>query len=113
MGDIESVKLVEKWVFADLSSSTFSEQEQERILDDIDELEEHLTVWGRRLTKCVKILSDTGSETIYRRREGDLRSYFIRKGNTLFCIGIGKRKKTFDRDLTQIVERAKEHRSES
>ena len=99
--------------FADLSSSTFSEGEQERVLDGIDELEEHLTVWGRQLTKCVKILSNTGDETVYRRREGDLRSYFIRDGDTLYCIGIGKRKKTFDRDLTRVVERAKEHRSES
>ena len=113
MGGIDSVEIVEKWVNADLSSSTFSEEETERVLNDIDELEEHLTVWGRRLTKCVKILSDTGNETIYRRREGDLRSYFIRAGDTLYCIGIGKRKKTFDRDLTQIVERAEEHRSES
>ena len=70
-------------------------------------------MWGRQLTKCVKILSNTGDETVYRRREGDLRSYFIRDGDTLYCIGIGKRKKTFDRDLTRVVERAKEHRSES
>lgn len=113
MGNIDSVELVEKWVSADLSSSTFSKEEQERALDDIDQLEEHLTVWDRRLTECVKILSNTGNETVYRRREGDLRSYFIRDGDTLYCIGIGKRKKTFDRDLTRVVERAREHRSES
>ena len=110
MGNIDSVELVEKWVFADLSSSTFSKEE--RALDDINQLEEHLTVWDRRLTECVKILSNTGNETVYRRREGDLRSYFIRDGDTLYCIGIGKRKKTFDRDLTRVVERAGEHRSE-
>jgi len=113
MGDIDSVELVEKWVSADLSSATFSQEEQERVLDDIDELEEHLTVWGRRLSRCVKILSDTGNETIYRRREGHLRSYFIRAGDTLYCIGIGKRKKTYDRDLARIVERAEEQRSDS
>jgi hypothetical protein len=96
MGDIDSVELVEKWVSADLSSATFSQEEQDRVLDDIDELEEHLTVWGRRLTRCVQILSDTGNETIYRRREGDLRSYFIRAGIrcTVLESGSGRRRMT-------------------
>lgn len=113
MNEIGSVELVERWVFADLSSSTFSRDEQRRVLDDIDRLEEHLTTWNRSLTNCVEILSNTESETIYRQRSGDLRSYFVRRGNTLYCVGVGKRKTTYDRDLTRVIERVNEYRGNS
>lgn len=109
-GEIQSVELVERWVFADLSSSAFEDQDREEVLDDLDELEDHLTVWNRDLTKCVGILEGTGGETIYKRRTGDLRSYLIREEDTLYCIGVGKRKKTYDRDLGKMISRALDHR---
>lgn len=112
MGEIEAVELVEKWVFQDLSASTFSDDERKRVLDDLDELEENLVVWERPLTKCVKILNTQSGETIYRRREGHLRSFLIREGTTLYCIGVGKRGTTYDRDLDDVVERAEERRKD-
>ncbi|ATW88295.1 hypothetical protein halTADL_1532 [Halohasta litchfieldiae] len=109
MGEIENVELVEKWVFRDLSSSAFSTDEKRRVLDDLDEMEEKLVTWDRSLHKCVDQLRGFESVTVYRRRAGDLRSYLIRDGATLYCIGVGKRKKTYDRDLSTIQERATEH----
>jgi len=109
MGDIERVELVDRWVFDDLSSSAFSDEERERALDDIDTLEAHLTVWDRDLNRCVDILSGTGTVTIYRRRAGDLRSFFVREDDTLYCIGVGKRRSTYDRDLGDVRDRAEEH----
>jgi mRNA-degrading endonuclease RelE of RelBE toxin-antitoxin system len=112
MAEIDSVELVERWVFADLSSSAFSEEEKREALDDLDELEEQLVTWGRPLTKAVSILTTSGDHTVYRRRQGDLRAYLIRDGSTLYCIGIGKRKTTYERDLSTIQERAREHQSD-
>lgn len=109
MAGIVSVEVVERWVFGDLASSEFDDEDQNRVLEDLDELQKHLAVWNRQLTKCVEILSDTGDETIYRRREGGLRSFFVRRGDTLYCIGVGKRRTAYERDLTQIVARAEEH----
>jgi hypothetical protein len=109
MGDIESIELVDRWVFDDLSSSAFSDEERKRVLDDIDTLAEHLTVWDRDLNRCVDILSGTSDVTIYRRRAGDLRSFFVRTDDTLYCIGVGKRRSTYDRDLGAIQNRAREH----
>ena len=109
MGDIESVELVERWVFADLSSPKFSKDDQRRVLDGINELEDQLTVWNRSLPKCVSVLTGTGNQTIYRSRHGDLRCYYVRNGVTLYCIGIGKRKNTYDRDLDQIILRAENY----
>jgi mRNA-degrading endonuclease RelE of RelBE toxin-antitoxin system len=113
MGGIDAVELVEEYVFSDLSSSTFSDDQREQFLDDVDKLEEDLTVWDRQLTQCVTILTTPSSETVYRRRVGDLRGYYIREGSTLYCIGVGKRKTTYDRDLDTIRRRAGEHRSDS
>lgn len=107
-GGINDVTLVTEWVRADLSSSVFSDRERERILDDIDDLEEDLVVWGRPVHKCLKQLRDTGSETIYRRRIGDLRAYYIRQGDTLYCIGAGKRKSTYKQDLDRMIDRAED-----
>jgi hypothetical protein len=42
-----------------------------------------------------------------RRRAGDLRGYHIREGDTLYCIGMGKRKTTYDRGLDTVGERAR------
>jgi len=104
---VDRVTLIEKWVFEDLSSSAFTRDHQRKILADIDDLEADLTTWNRPLTKCFSILSNTGSETIYRRRVGDLRSYFVRRKETMYCIGVGKRKNTYERDLDRIIERAR------
>jgi hypothetical protein len=38
MVGIDSVELVEKWINADFSSSTFSEGETERVSDDIEDI---------------------------------------------------------------------------
>lgn len=108
MAEIESVELVEKWVYRDLSASSFTDAEAERVLDDLDGMEEDLVTWDRPLHKCVSNISGMGAVTVYRRREGDLRSYLVRDGDTLYCIGVGKRKKTYDRDFETIEERAKD-----
>jgi len=113
MGEIDAVVLVEKWVFRDLSSSTFTDEERERVLDDLDEMEGKLVTWDRPLHKCVTQPTGTSSVTVYRRREGNLRSYLVRDDDTLYCIGVGKRKKTYDRDLDTIEERAKEQLDDS
>ncbi|MDY6775352.1 MAG: hypothetical protein SV253_04645 [Halobacteria archaeon] len=103
--DITSVELVEKWVYKDLQSG-FTAREQEEILDDLDDLEDQLTVWSRSLPNAVDILNDVAGKTVYRRRQGGFRSYLIRQGDTLYCIGIGKRDTTYERDLKQIEKRA-------
>jgi mRNA-degrading endonuclease RelE of RelBE toxin-antitoxin system len=110
MESITNVELVEDYVFDDLSASSFSDAEREQFLDDVDELREQLVTWDRDLTQAVNILQETGEETIYRRRAGDLRGYFIREGDTLYCIGVGKRRSTYDRDLGTVIDRAGDHR---
>jgi len=109
MGQIEQVETVEEWVFRDLSSSNFSDEERETALDGIDDVEEDLVIWDRPIHKVMSQVEHQGDKTVYRHRESDLRLYFIRKGNTMYCIGVGKRKKTYDRDLDQISDRADEH----
>jgi len=103
---IDAVELVEEWVFRDLESGGFTDDDQREILDDLDDLEEQLVTWGRPLGKCLKILTDVGDQTVYRRRQGDFRSYLIRHGDTLYCIGVGERDTTYERDLEQIGARA-------
>jgi hypothetical protein len=39
MGEIDGVVLVEKRVFRDLSSPAFTDEERERVLDDLDTIE--------------------------------------------------------------------------
>lgn len=106
MAGVDSVELVEKWVQKDLSRSIFTDEEKRRVLDDIDKIEEDLTLWDRDLLKCVSIVKEIDSVTVYRSKPGDLRSYFIREGTTLYCIGVGKRRTTYDRDLGTMEERA-------
>lgn len=106
---IENVALVKKWVFNDLSSSVFSNEEKEAVLGGVDEIREDLVTWDRPITKCLKMLGNTGSETIYRSRDGDLRSYYVRRGGTMYCIGAGKRRNTYKRDLSRMVERSKDY----
>lgn len=67
-------------------------------------MEANLVTWDRPLHKCVIQLTGISSVTVYRRREGNLRSHLVRDGATLYYIGVGKRKKTYDRDLETIVE---------
>jgi mRNA-degrading endonuclease RelE of RelBE toxin-antitoxin system len=109
MAQIEQVETVEEWVFRDLSSSNFNDEEQRTALAGVDDVEEDLVTWGRPIRKVMKQVEHQGNKTVYRYRKGDLRLYFIRKGDTMYCIGIGKRKKTYDRDLEQMSKRANEH----
>lgn len=106
---IDDVVLVKRWVFEDLSSSAFSNEEKEQVLEGVDDIREDLVTWNRPITKCLKILENTGSETIYRSRDGDLRSYYTRRDGTMYCIGAGKRRNTYKRDLSKIIERSKDH----
>lgn len=106
MGAIENVELVERWVFDDLSASAFSDEERARALAGIDDLEEDLVTWERPLRRVLRQIEHPGTTTVYRRREGDLRLYFVRQESTLYCIGVGKRKTTYDRDLDTVVDRA-------
>ncbi|RLM32675.1 hypothetical protein DVK01_20605 [Haloarcula sp. Atlit-120R] len=105
MPDISSVELVEDYVFEDLSDSSFDKQDQREVLDDIDELEEHLVQWGRDITDCTTILNNT-TQTIYRRRQGNFRIFFVRDGDILYCIGVGLRKRTYQRDIGKFQRRA-------
>lgn len=111
MTGVDSVELVEKWVQKDLSHSKITDDDIDDVLDDIDDIEKDLSVWDRDLMKCVSHVKEIDAETVYRSKPGDLRSYFIREGNTLYCIGVGKRRVTYDRDLGPIEERAVEHKN--
>lgn len=111
MGEISSVELVDRWVFDDLSSNTFTDEDRTEILDDIDDLERQLTVWDRPLRKAVDILEGTGAETIYYRRQGPFRTFYLREGDTLKCIGVARRPSAYDRGIGSLIERAKEWRS--
>lgn len=108
MGEITSVELVDRWVFEDLSADTLTDSDRGEILDDIEELREQLTVWDRQLSKAVDILQGTGGETIYRRRQGEFRTFYLREGDTLYCIGVARRPKAYDRGLATLIERARE-----
>lgn len=107
MGGVQEVTLYEDFLFDDLSDSTFTDEDADRILDDIDKLEEDIVTWGRPLDRCFDILTDTGDVTVYRRRNGDLRSFFVRVGDSLLCIGVGKRDTVYERDGDTIRRRAK------
>jgi mRNA-degrading endonuclease RelE of RelBE toxin-antitoxin system len=109
MGQIEQVETVEEWVFRDLSSSNFSDEERETALDGIDDVKEDLVTWDRPIHKVMEQVEHQGNNTVYRYRKSDLRLYFIRKADTMYCIGVGKRKKTYDRDLEQMSKRGDEH----
>lgn len=109
MGDIEHVEVVERWVFDDLSSSTFSREECSRPIEAIEDLETDLVTWNRPIHAVLQHIEHPGSRTVYRHREGDLRLYFIRDEATMYCIGVGKRKNTYERDIGQVGERADNH----
>lgn len=109
MGEIESVETVEEWVFRDLSSSNFSDEERRIALDGIDDVSDGLVTWERPIGKVLTQIEHAGEKTVYRYRKGDIRLFFIRKGATMYCIGVGKRKTTYDRDLTQISKRSENH----
>lgn len=111
MGDISSVELVDRWVFEDLSANTFTDHDRREILNDIEELRDQLTLWDRQLTKAVDILEGTGSETIYYRRQGDFRTFFIRQGDTLYGIGVARRPSAYNRGIGTLLNRAKKWRS--
>jgi hypothetical protein len=106
MGDVQTVTLYEDFLFDDFSQSTFTDKDADRILKDIDKLEKDIVTWGRPLNKCFDILSDTGAVTVYRRRNGDLRSFFVRVDDALLCIGVGKRDTVYERDGDTIQRRA-------
>jgi len=106
---IEAVENVEEWVLRDLKSSNFSDDERRDALDAIDDVEEDLVTWDRPIFKILETVNHQEEKTVYRYRDDPLRLYFIRKGDTMYCIGVGKRKKTYDRDLDQISKRADNH----
>lgn len=93
--------------FDDLSTSSFDDETRRRVLDDVETLEEHLVTWDRPLIKCVRVIQRGGPHTVYRRRIGDVRAYYVRQESALYCIGVGKRKNTYDRDLDTIEERVR------
>lgn len=107
MGHSGQIKTVDghDWFEHDLVSGNFTEEEQVRLIDDLNDLEEKLTVWDRPLHKCVDHLESTVNATIYRRRVGDMRTYYVRHGDTLTCIGAGPRKTTYKRDLRDKIEK--------
>lgn len=106
MTGIESVKLREALVRKDIEDGGFTDEEVEEILGDIDKLEENLVTWGRSLTDTTDILTTQTDRNIYKRRQGQYRSFFVRDGATLYCIGVGGRDTVYDRDLDAIEERA-------
>lgn len=91
----------------------FDPPEQERILGDDDrgirKLESKIETWNADFRNYVTPLTTRSDETIYRQRIGktDYRAYYVRKDNSLWCIGIGHRDTTYERDLDTIVARAK------
>jgi hypothetical protein len=101
---VDSVNLISEFVEQDLASDRFSDQDRRDFLNDVNELERQLTTWDRDLTKCCEILEDTPI-TIYRRRQGDIRHFYVRDGDTLHFIGVRKRNTVYDRHLDTIVER--------
>ncbi|ACV47821.1 MULTISPECIES: hypothetical protein [Halomicrobium] len=109
MGEIEAVENVEEWVLRDLKSSSFSDEEREDAVEGIEKVEKDLVTWGRPILKVLTIVEHTGDKTVYRYRDDPLRLFFIRKGETMYCIGVGKRKTTYDRDLDQFSDRADNH----
>jgi len=51
----------------------------------------------------------TGDKAVYRYRDDPLGCFFIRKGTTMYCIGVGKWKTMYDRDSSQISKRADDY----
>lgn len=113
MYNVGSIELVEGWVFEDLQA--FDPEDQERILERIDELEENVCTWGRDYRKVLDEVSGVSSDVkpVYRLVIGKskFRVYFIRDGESLYCIGCGKRDTTYKRDIGTIQRRAREKQS--
>jgi hypothetical protein len=109
MGEIESVVVTEEWVYRDLSSSNFSKEEAQIAVDATKEVRDHLTNWDRAVHNTLDQITHASDKTVYKQRKGPLRIFYIREGSTMYCIGVGKRGVVYDRDLSQIVERAENH----
>ncbi len=90
----------------------FDPPEQERILGDhdrgIQKVERKVEEWGADFRNYVTPLTVATDETVYRQQIGksDYRAYYVRREDTLWCIGVGKRDTTYERDLDSIVNRA-------
>ena len=104
MTGIETVTLVSEWVEADFDGGGFEPHECEEVLADVDRLREQLLTWDRDPRDCTERLTGR-SETVYRRRQGGFRIYFARQGSVLYCVGVGRRRTTYDRDLDRIDRR--------
>lgn len=97
-------------VYDDLQQ--FDPPEQQRILGDddkgIQKIETKVGNWGADFHSYVSQLTVTSDETVYRQQIGktDYRAYYVRRGDTLWCIGVGERDTTYQRDLEAIIKRA-------
>jgi hypothetical protein len=97
-------------VYDDLEQ--FDPPEQERILGDDDrgirKREAKVETWNTDFRNYVTPLRTSSDETIYRQRIGksDYRAYYARKADALWCIGVGERDTTYERDPDTIVSRA-------
>ncbi|WP_115864041.1 hypothetical protein [Halorussus litoreus] len=101
---------VHESVYDDLEQ--FDPPEQERILEDDDsgirKPESKVETWDADFRNYVTPLTTGSNETLYRQRIGksDYRADYVRRADTLWCIGVGERDTTYERDLDVIVKRA-------
>jgi mRNA-degrading endonuclease RelE of RelBE toxin-antitoxin system len=109
MAEIESVEVSKEWIHRDFSSSGFTKEEQQMAADAFEEVQDQLVTWDRPVRNAMKQIEHQGDKTIYRHRKGHLRLFFIRKGDTLYWIGVGKRDVIYDRDISIISKRADNH----
>jgi hypothetical protein len=97
-------------VYDDLEQ--FGPPERERIPgnDDrgVQKPEAKVETWNADFRNYVTPLGTASDETIYRQRTGksEYRAYYARKDNVLWCIGVGERDTTYERDLDTIISRA-------
>lgn len=97
-------------VYDDLQQ--FDPPEQKRILGDddkgIQKIETKVEKWDADFRSFVTPLTVASGETVYRQQIGktDYRAYYVRRDDTLWCIGVGQRDTTYERDLDTVVNRA-------
>jgi mRNA-degrading endonuclease RelE of RelBE toxin-antitoxin system len=81
MTNVESVEIIKRWVFDDLSN--YDPPEQREVVDGLEDVEEKIETWNRDFHQMMSPLKGTSQETIYRQRIGDFRAYYVRQGDTL------------------------------
>jgi mRNA-degrading endonuclease RelE of RelBE toxin-antitoxin system len=104
MVNVENVVIIQRWILEDLSN--YDPPEQREIIAGLEDVEEKIETWNRDFHQIMSPLKATGTETIYRYRIRDFRAYYVRRDDTLYCIGVGPRKKTYDRDMGRMKDRA-------